>query len=176
MYKFPKEGDFTEKTLNMQTIQTYFNATQVEMTAEYILEIANKERLKFKDGSFERVFIGGHSQGAIVSLAAFLKHTGPQHLGGIIALSGFVGVNAPPMSLDQAKLHSETPLYLYHGKRDALLPIELARYTYTNLQSKFYSRPQFRSNFSLLVSEYGTHDMDELGTSTMFSWLDKLRQ
>ena len=35
-----------------------------------------------------RVFIGGSSQGTMVSIAAFLKYKGPKHLGGVIGLIG----------------------------------------------------------------------------------------
>ena len=35
-----------------------------------------------------RIFIGGASQGTMVSIAAFLKYKGPKHLGGVIGLIG----------------------------------------------------------------------------------------
>lgn len=57
-----------------------------------MLSLIEKEAELLK-GETKKIFIGGFSEGATVSLAAFLKYKGEKPLGGVIGLSGFQGLD-----------------------------------------------------------------------------------
>lgn len=65
-----------------------------------------------------------------MALATFLHHKGV--LGGVVGLSG-----ALMSAIDWDKIDipskQKTPLFLYHGLDDPVVPIELAKHTYKQL-------------------------------------------
>lgn len=86
MYNFPnKEGKTNEE------IWADSNQDDLSETAEMILKIAQQEADTLGDPS--KVFIGGFSQGSVVTLAAFLHYKGTKPLGGFIVLSGMQGLD-----------------------------------------------------------------------------------
>ena len=90
---------------------------------DHMLDLIEEERLRFPDQDSKRVFIGGNSQGTIVTLAAYLRYKGPTRLGGYC---GILAVNLlPPEEAQRSpaaiKMQSETPMLLYNGEDDPIL-------------------------------------------------------
>ena len=64
-----------------------YNQEDLAQSAALLLNLVDDEASKL-GGDTSRIFIGGFSQGCMVSIAAFLKYRGAQPLGGLIGLSG----------------------------------------------------------------------------------------
>jgi phospholipase/carboxylesterase len=71
-----------------------------------------------------RVFLGGFSQGAIISLAALL--TAPERIAGVVVMSGRVLPEVFPSIVSRDRLLGR-PVVLIHGTADERLGIEYAR-------------------------------------------------
>lgn len=72
----------------------------------------------------ERVFVGGFSQGAIMSLAAML--TAPEKIAGAIAMSGRLLPEVLPHAASPERLRGK-PVLIVHGTDDEKLGIHYAR-------------------------------------------------
>jgi phospholipase/carboxylesterase len=72
----------------------------------------------------ERVFVGGFSQGAIISLATML--TAPEKIAGAIAMSGRLLPEVLPHAAAPERLHGK-PVLIVHGTDDEKLGIHYAR-------------------------------------------------
>lgn len=98
-------------------------------SARKLLELAKKE------AGGKRVFIGGFSQGAVVSLTAAALHQqlGGLELAGVVALSGY----APRCLLDMQLAPSNVPVFMAHGLIDPLIAPQWARSTAQRLRPKF---------------------------------------
>jgi phospholipase/carboxylesterase len=70
-----------------------------------------------------RTFIGGFSQGAIVSLAALL--TAPERIAGVVAMSGRVLQEVLPHAVHPEQLRGKSVIII-HGTDDEKLPIRFA--------------------------------------------------
>ena len=112
-------------------------------SANLVLKMVDEEKERFPDKDVSRIYIGGFSQGCMVSLAAFLMHKGPKPLGGVVGLSGMQALDLKLI----AKTHSQeelesvrraTPMFLYHGRADQTLPCAAAEKTYDWLKSELY--------------------------------------
>jgi len=57
-----------------------------------LIKLINDEVSEFSDKDTKKVFIGGTSQGCMVSLATFLRWSGTQRLGGVIGMVGLQGL------------------------------------------------------------------------------------
>jgi len=78
-----------------------------------------------------RIIVGGFSQGAVVSLFTVYQHA--VTLGGCIALSGHV----PSYANFHLILHpanKQTPLLMYHGQSDEVIPYQYAKQSYEILK------------------------------------------
>lgn len=71
-----------------------------------------------------RVYLGGFSQGAIMSLATLL--TAPEKIAGIVAMSGRLLPEVLPHAVDPERLRGK-PVLLLHGVNDEKLGIHYAR-------------------------------------------------
>ena len=69
-----------------------FNQTGVLARADEFLEMINTEKMKFKDQNLSRVFIGGFSQGGMITLSILTRYHLKEKLGGIIALSSIIPI------------------------------------------------------------------------------------
>ena len=79
-------------------------------------------------GDSRKVFLGGYSQGASIALSTFLQYAdGP--LGGLACYSGLMCANLDWTKVD-INLKKETPMFFYHGERDAMWPLDLAQRSY----------------------------------------------
>ena len=81
----------------------------------------------------DRIFVGGFSQGGIVSLAAFL--TAPEVFAGAVCMSGRLLPEVLPYSATDERLQGK-PVLVVHGTADETLPVEHARRARAALQRK----------------------------------------
>ena len=72
----------------------------------------------------ERVYLGGFSQGAMMSLHIALTH--PEKVAGVVAMSGRVLPEALPHRVAPEALQ-DLPIFMSHGIYDNVLPVEDAR-------------------------------------------------
>jgi phospholipase/carboxylesterase len=80
-----------------------------------------------------RVYLGGFSQGAILSLSVAL--TEPQRVAGVVALSGRVLPNVADAAAHGDGALSGLPIIVTHGVYDTVLPIHHAHYTRDRLEA-----------------------------------------
>ena len=122
-----------------------FNQNELNESANRLLKMVKEETQLLPDKDASKIFIGGFSQGCMVSLAAFLKYSGPKHLGGVLGLSGmqaldtdkYVKYSSDLDKYNAIRLQQETPMFLYHGEEDDLLPVENTSKTYEYLQDLY---------------------------------------
>lgn len=120
---------------------------------------AAAEELADEDSDgYDRVFLGGMSQGAFTSLAALMRQY--EHfdnpLAGVFVLSGSVALrpegasdSCHPLSLppqvvgDQGEVMRNTPLFIWHGVLDEILPI-WTNVLYLQLQRTYFMSGNLR--------------------------------
>lgn len=79
-----------------------------------------------------RIVIGGFSMGGCLALHTAYRFT--QGLAGIFALSSFLNKgSAVYSSLQKNKDYATTPLFMCHGDRDTLVPLQWGQETFENL-------------------------------------------
>lgn len=87
--------------------------------SRFVAEVVNEY-----DTDPERTFIGGFSQGAIVSLAALL--TDPEPIAGVIAMSGRLIPEVLPHAVVSDRLMGK-PVLIIHGTDDEMLNVNYGR-------------------------------------------------
>ena len=70
-----------------------------------------------------RIVIAGFSQGCAMALMVGLRHA--ETLGGIAGLSGYLPL-ADKLAAERSAASSKTPLFLAHGTRDGVVPLDRA--------------------------------------------------
>ncbi|KAB0799867.1 hypothetical protein PPYR_07747 [Photinus pyralis] len=112
-----------------------------------------------------KIIVGGFSMGG--GLALHVGYRLRLGLRGVFALSSFL--NRDSQVFYNLKTHStaDTPLLMYHGERDSLVPIKWGRATYDTLESlgvggDFVSLPN-------TIHELKKRELEEL-----FEWIKKL--
>lgn len=87
---------------SLSDIRKEYSQGELEESADLLLNIVDQEMDKLPDKSSKRIFIGGFSQGCMVSLAAFMRYKGTEPLGGVLGLSGMQALGKlPEMSAEQ---------------------------------------------------------------------------
>ncbi len=108
----------------------------------------------------ERVYTLGFSQGAIISLVTALTH--PRLFAGVIALAGRIPTEAIPW-LAMPDTTAGLPIFMAHGTRDTVIPLEQAHATREVLQ---------RQRVSLAYTEYpAEHHISPAMFADMTAWL-----
>lgn len=98
----------------------------------------------------KNIFLAGFSQGAVIVLSTLLSY--PQPLGGIIALSGYLPLAAPPAKF-------LTPIFLAHGIEDTVVPYIYAEAAAENLQKAHYPVDWHRYAMAHSVCGQEVHDL-----------------
>lgn len=101
------------------------NVKQFEESRRMFLEFVD-EIIAEHDLDAEKIYLCGFSQGAMISLSAFLQ--APEKFAGVAALSGRAMPEMLPANNDFEKL-KDFPVLVQHGIYDPLLPIENGRAT-----------------------------------------------
>ena len=114
-----------------------YDQKQIMESVGIVNELIKKEAETL--GSYDKVFIGGFSQGCAISLTTFLLHT--EKLGGVVGCSGALCAD-----IDWKTVNADlkTDMFIYHGTSDPMIPVDLAEQSYevmTNHGLKFqYTR------------------------------------
>jgi phospholipase/carboxylesterase len=82
------------------------------------------EAVRAYGADVNRVYLGGFSQGAIISLAALL--TAPERIAGVVAMSGRLLPEVLPHAVARERLRGR-PILIVHGTLDERLGIQYAR-------------------------------------------------
>jgi len=70
-----------------------------------------------------RIVLAGFSQGCAMALMTGLRY--PQRLAGIMGLSGYLPL-ADALAAERSAANADTPVFLAHGTRDAVVPLSRA--------------------------------------------------
>ena len=113
----------------------------------------------------EKVYLGGFSQGAVMSLSVALKK--PELLNGILFLSGKMPDGAEAVA-DKKENYKKLKVFMVHGTEDKVLSIEDARIVKTFLEEH---------NFPLEYNEFPMpHTINRETLNNMIRWLRKAKQ
>lgn len=109
-----------------------YNFEDVKANSQFIIKIIEEEA-KFYKGNYSKIFIGGFSQGACVSLhiGFTLNHV----LGGVLSLSGILfpeSISNP----DSIKEKDKLPIFIGLGTKDNIIEFEKAEQSYKPIMSK----------------------------------------
>jgi len=83
----------------------------------------------------ERVVLAGFSQGGAIALFRGLRH--PERLAGIMALSTWLPL-ADRLAAEAHPANAAVPVFMAHGTWDATVPIDLARQSRQELETRGY--------------------------------------
>ena len=145
--------ELTPRTIpDLKQIRSMLNQDDVTTSVKLLNDLIDQELKTLPNQDLSRIFIGGFSQGAMVSLATLMTWKRSKPLGGVVALSGFQVVNEDPsnMNVDAIK---NTPLFSYHGQQDQVLPVANAENTFSYLRDQIYTG-EYAKNYSY-TSERG---------------------
>ena len=116
--------DIYEFPIDTKDKYNFENATNSSNTLKTVID----EEAELLKGHYENIFIGGHSQGACVSL--YLAYASDYLLGGVIACNGILfpqgEINGDKESLN---------VYMGHGDKDLAFPIEFHNETIKRIEN-----------------------------------------
>lgn len=161
--------------------QSRYDQDGLVAASDKILEMINTET-EALGGKANKVFIGGFSQGGVLSLATYLRYEKLDNpLGGVFALSGMQGLEKsnykPSGTRSKEKpitaLRSATPLFTYYGKADK--SFKGAETTYKMLKDKVYKASKVKKNWSRNdVADMG-HEITKDEWEALGEWLGPLQ-
>lgn len=127
-----------------------YNFTEATESKNILNEYINKEA-KLLNGNYNKIFIGGHSQGAC--LALYTEYTSDYLLGGVISLCGILFPQ-----IDKIENKEELKTFLGHGKKDKQIPFDFHKKTIERISNykgveKYYNEQQthFIDNYMELM-------------------------
>lgn len=124
------EGRYAWYQVDFTTGKPQINAGQEEQSREIIRDFIAQVKAIY---SLDEVYLGGFSQGAIMSYTIGL--TEPELVTGIIAFSGRILQEIRPLVADTDSLKN-LEVFIAHGTQDATLPVHYAREAKAYLESK----------------------------------------
>ena len=144
---------FNVYSLPLNSSDTY-NFEDVKKSRNKINEIIINES-KLLNHNFSKIILGGHSQGACMSL--YIAYNADYVLGGVISLSGVL--------FEQTEINGNKEnlkVFIYHGGNDKQVPIEYHNYTierimkYNNSIERVYypNETHFLEYFSLFKNNF----------------------
>jgi phospholipase/carboxylesterase len=95
--------------------------------------IANE---KARGISASRIVVAGFSQGCAMALMVGLRH--PERLAGIVGLSGYLPL-AAKTAAERSSASQGMPIFMGHGTRDAIVPIDRAKASRDALKTLGYA-------------------------------------
>jgi len=150
-------GKYAWYQVDFSTGKPVINAAQEASSREVIRAFVNEVKQKY---GIEEVYLGGFSQGAIMSYSIGLIH--PNEVKGIIALSGRILNEIIPFVKEDTELH-QLKVFLAHGMADNTLPVHYARAAKAYLESL---------GVQLSYHEYAIgHQVNSAVVKDIHSWL-----
>ncbi len=154
--EMPSWFDILEIPITMQALD---NGKYMDESINIIHKIIDSE---IETGiSPNRIFVGGFSQGATLSLIATLKYTKVK-LGGVAMLSGWIFKNH-----NLSKL-SNIPVFIGHGDKDKVVLYENAKNLESILKASKFSDITFKT-YNNMGHNSSTKEIDDL-----IFWINKL--
>jgi phospholipase/carboxylesterase len=98
------------------------DAEGVRVSQTQIEALVARERARGIDAA--RIVLAGFSQGGAMALHTGLRH--PERLAGVLALSCFLPL-ADTLAAEAAPANRDVPIFMAHGSRDPLIPMERAK-------------------------------------------------
>ncbi|WP_255481194.1 alpha/beta hydrolase [Pontibacter sp. Tf4] len=135
------------------------NAGQEKQSRERILEFVEQVKQKY---SLDEVYLGGFSQGAIMSYSLGLLHPGT--ITGVVALSGRILQEIRP-EVKPGKDVENLKVFIAHGTQDGTLPVHYAREAKEYLQQLQVTPACFEYN--------GGHQITQEVLTNLANWLQK---
>ncbi|MGI9519300.1 MAG: hypothetical protein ACR2NP_19775 [Pirellulaceae bacterium] len=118
--------------------------------------------------SFDRVFLGGHSQGGYLTYVMHMHF--PEKLAGTFPVAGGLIIQAEPDVFDDEdlkKAQRETPMAIIHGTRDGVVKHSTGVYNYNRFLAHDFPLTQF-------IQPESGHPYDFLPVSDAIEYLDMM--
>jgi len=141
---------------DIKTNTTERGLNELEETTKRIRKVLNEE-IKVLGGDSTKVFLGGISQGCATALHVGLGFDKP--LGGILGGIGYLLDNT-----EEHEANKNTPIFLYNGKNDPLIPFDKATKSFERLNRETHPITQ-------LSEEKLVHTLSEGLLDAMRKWL-----
>ncbi|MFT3933140.1 MAG: alpha/beta fold hydrolase [Chitinophagaceae bacterium] len=153
------EGRFAWYQVDFSSDKPVFNKDQEMSSRKIIAAFIEEIRLKY---NIEEIYLGGFSQGGIMSYSVGLTH--PTEVKGIIALSGRLLEEVKPFVVAGKDLQ-QLKVFVAHGTQDNTLPIHYAR------EAKDYLK---QLQVPLHYTEYNMgHQVNATEIADLKQWLNK---
>ncbi|GAA4437328.1 phospholipase/carboxylesterase [Pontibacter saemangeumensis] len=123
-------GRYAWYEVDFSTGKPTINPTQEAQSRETIQLFVEQVKAKY---NLDEVYLGGFSQGAIMSYSIGLKH--PELVAGILAFSGRILQEIRPLVQQNAALQ-QLKVFISHGTQDNMLPVHYAREAKAYLEDK----------------------------------------
>ena len=128
-----------------------YNFTDVTKSRKMLEKIINQEA-KNLNGNYQNIYIGGHSQGAIVSLHT--AYNFKELLGGVLVCSGIL-LNETEIIGDKNKLK----VFLAHGYKDQAIPMIFHNETVKRIENFEGVKKYYYEELGHQIAEYEKSDM-----------------
>ena len=139
----------------------YTDRESPSLVMEVIEELGNEH-------SFERTFVGGHSQGGYLTYTISMHF--PDQVDGTFPIAGGMMIQCEPDVFDDADLQRAqrtTPMVILHGKSDRVVNYSMSEYAYNRLLGHGF-------NNVLLLNPALGHPYDFLPVDEAIAYLDAL--
>jgi len=153
------ENKYSWYPLNRVKDTWKYDANGVLSSCDKLLEYV-QQIIDDKGVDPNKIFLGGFSQGAIMSLGVGLQH--PEKIAGIIALSGEV---YPEINQKKAaaKNLKKTKLFISHGLQDEVLPVQPIKASAAELKEAGMTVSEHYYNIA--------HSINSEGFNELLQWL-----
>lgn len=115
-------GRYAWYQVDFSTGKPVFNADQEISSRKIIMKFVKEIKEAYQ---LEQVYLGGFSQGAIMSYTIGLTH--PTEITGVISLSGRVLEEIQPLPTTLSYALGRLRVFIAHGIQDGTLPVQYAR-------------------------------------------------
>jgi phospholipase/carboxylesterase len=140
--------------VDFSTGKPVYNAEQETSSRKIIEKFVQQIKQKYE---IEELFLGGFSQGGIMSYTIGLKN--PKEVKGIISLSGRLLVEIRPSIIGNDDLH-QLKVFVAHGIQDNTLSIQYARDAKSFLENLHVQLTYHEYDMGHQINEQVIHDMN----------------
>jgi len=154
-----QEGKYAWYNINIGQGNTKYAFEDVQKSKQHILKFIKQVKSKYNLRN-QKVYLGGFSQGAIMSL--YVGLTAPELIEGVVALSGHLYPEVQS-EIDFSQAHKFPSIFLSHGRNDNVLSFEKAQ-----------EGVRFLESHNIAVDEYwyeSKHNISKENILDMRTWL-----
>ena len=128
-----------------------YNFTDANKSKRVLEKVINQEA-ELLNGKYQNIFVGGHSQGACISL--YTAYNFKELLGGVLACSGILFPQGKIVG-DKNKLK----VFLAHGDKDESIPFSFHKETVKRIENFEGVRKYYYRNHGHDITDYEKVDM-----------------